>query len=293
MSFFIYNAAQAITIFGRIVMTDTTQKNKWKRWVKLAIIVYILIGVAIYFLQDMLLFHPVQLKQNEKYDFSEPHREVNIPVNNQSNLNIIQFTTKDSLPAGVVLYFHGNKRNIAWYAKFAPFFTKHNYEVWMIDYPGYGKSTGKFDEQTLYAWAKLLYKLARSRYPADSIIVYGKSLGTGIAAQLASTNNCKRLILETPYYSLTSMAKRYFFMYPVDWMIHYKIPTWQYLQKVEVPITIFHGTNDGLIPYRNCERLKKLLKKDDEFISIENGSHNDLYTFPQTVSKLDSLLELN
>jgi len=166
------------------------------------------------------------------------------------------------------------------------------YGTW-IDYPGYGKSTGKFDEQTLYAWAKLLYKLARSRYPADSIIVYGKSLGTGIAAQLASTNNCKRLILETPYYSLTSMAKRYFFMYPVDWMIHYKIPTWQYLQKVEVPITIFHGTNDGLIPYRNCERLKKLLKKEDEFISIENGSHNDLYTFPQTVSKLDSLLELN
>lgn len=279
-------------IFEHIVMKERTQKNKWKRWIKLILIVYIITGIAIYFLQDMIMFHPVQLKHDEKYNFSEPHKEVNIPINDQSNLSVVQFTTKDSLPRGVVLYFHGNKRNISWYARFAPYFTKHNYEVWMIDYPGYGKSTGKFDEQTLYAWAKLVYKLARSRYAADSIIIYGKSLGTGIAAQLASTSNCKRLVLETPYYSMTSMVRRYFFMYPVDWMIHYKIPTWQYLQHVEVPVTIFHGTDDGLIPYGNCERLKKELKKGDEFITIENGGHNDLFTFPQTVSKLDSLLEV-
>ncbi len=79
-------------------------------------------------------------------------------------------------------------------------------------------------------------------------------------------------------------------MYPVDWLVHYKIPTWQYLQKVEVPITIFHGTDDGVILYSNAERLKKVLKQTDEFVTIENGSHNDLYKFPQTMEKLDSLL---
>jgi pimeloyl-ACP methyl ester carboxylesterase len=275
-----------------MVTTERTKKYTWKRWIKIVGLVYLLAGIALYFLQDMILFHPLQLKQGDKYNFAAPHKEINIPINDQSNLNVVQFTTRDSLPRGVVLYFHGNKRNISWYAGFAPYFTKHNYEVWMIDYPGYGRSTGKFDEQTLYAWAKLVYKLARSHYAADSIIIYGKSLGTGIAAQLATANNCKRLVLETPYYSMTSMAKRYFFMYPVDWMIQYKMPTWQYLQSVEVPVTIFHGTDDGLIPYGNCERLKSVLKKGDEFVTIENGSHNDLFTFPKTVIKLDSLLEL-
>ena len=70
----------------------------------------------------------------------------------------------------------------------------------MIDYPGFGKSTGVFSEQLLYDWALTLYKLARAYYSPDSIIIYGKSMGTGIAAQLASIRDCRHLILETPYY---------------------------------------------------------------------------------------------
>ncbi|MES1222230.1 MAG: alpha/beta fold hydrolase, partial [Bacteroidota bacterium] len=196
----------------------TEQKPKWKKWLKIIITMYILGAIAIYLLQDYVMFHPVSLKKEDKYEFTQPHKEFNIPVNSESNLNIIQFTTNDSLPKGVVLYFHGNKKNISWYARFAPYFTKHNYEVWMIDYPGFGKSTGHFTEQALYDCAGQLYKFARSRFAADSIIVYGKSLGTCIAAQVASAHNCRKLILETPYYSMTSLARRYFFMYPVDWL---------------------------------------------------------------------------
>jgi len=159
-----------------------------------------------------------------------------------------------------------------------------------MDYPGFGKSTGNPSEKKLYDWAMQVYKLARSRFGSDSIILYGKSLGTGIATQLASVRNCKRVILETPYYSIPSLAKRYFFIYPVDWFIHYKIPSWEYIKKIEVPVTIIHGTNDGVIPYSNALRLKELLKPGDEFISIKNGSHNDCYTFKETVEKLDSLL---
>jgi hypothetical protein len=269
---------------------EATRKATWKKWAKILVTVYILGGIAIYLLQDYAMLRPVQLKKNEKYTFAQPCRDINIPIDNETNLNVVQFTTKDSLPRGVVLYFHGNKRNISRYAEYVNNFTKHGYEVWMIDYPGFGKSTGKFSEQTLYEWSGQLYKLARSRFSADSIIIYGKSLGTGIAAQLASVHNCKRLILETPYYDIPSIVRRYFFIYPVDWLIHYKIPTWQYLQKVEVPITIFHGTDDGVILYSNAEQLKKVLKPTDEFVTIENGSHNDLYTFPQTMQKLDSLL---
>ena len=253
-------------------------------------IIYVVLGAAFYFLQDYILFHPVTLKKNHKFDFSQKHSDVNLPITESSNLNIVQFLSTDTITRGIVLYFHGNKKNIAWYAKYPPYFTKHGYEVWIIDYPGFGKSTGKFTEQNLYQWAEYLYIFAKSRFQPDSIIIYGKSMGTGIATQLASKNKCKRLILETPYYDFPSVVKHYLPIYPIDWMVHYKFPTYRFLKNVDAPVTIFQGTNDWIVTYNNAERLKQFLKKDDEFITLKGGKHNDLYNYPETIGKLDSLL---
>ncbi len=252
-------------------------------------IVYGLIGIAIYYLQDIILFHPEKIEKHYSYNFPIAHKEINIPYNDSSNINIIQFTTTGS-PKGVVLYFHGNRKNIGWYARYAPNFTKNGYEIWMIDYPGYGKSTGKITEQLLYNYAEQLYILATTKFSKDHIVLYGKSMGSGIAAYLASRKNCRELILETPYYSITSLSAHYFPIYPVSRMIHYKIPSYQYLQEVIVPVTIFHGTSDGVIPYSNAEKLRPFLKPADQFVTIDGGSHNDLNDYPLFHEKLDSLL---
>lgn len=271
-------------------MTGKLKKNLLK-WAKIIAFVYILGGVGLYFLQDAILFHPVSLKSDHTYDFPEKHIDVNIRVNEKSNLNIVQFLSTDSSTRGVVLYFHGNKKNNSWYAKYPPYFTRHGYEVWMIDYPCFGKSTGKLSEENLYRWAGYLYQFARSRFDPDRIIIYGKSMGTGIAAQLASEKSCKKLILETPYYDFPAVIKHYLPFYPVDRMLHYKFPTYTYLKKVKAPVTIFHGTADRLTTYRNAKKLIQYLKPGDEFITIEDGSHNDLYKFKKTIVKLDSLLK--
>ena len=261
------------------------------RWIKILIIVYCLAGIAIYYLQDYLLFRPEAVNRNYKYDFPLKNKEVNIPYTSRSNINIIQFLPAVSPPKGVVLYFHGNKMNISRYSRYSGMFTSNGYEVWMIDYPGYGKSTGDFTEQQLYDWALLLYKLARVHYSRDSIIIYGKSMGTGIAAQLASVRDCRNLILETPYYNFPSIIGSYAFIYPVNNMIRFKIPTWQFLQQVTAPVNIFHGTNDWIIPLRNARKLIPFLKPSDQFTIIENGRHNDLPDFPVFLQKLDSLLK--
>ncbi|MGN6419702.1 MAG: alpha/beta hydrolase [Pseudobacter sp.] len=266
-------------------------RKKIIRWVKIILIVYAIIGIAIYSLQDYFMFRPVVVDKSHKYEFDIPYREVNLPYSSDVNINVIQFTTTDSVPKGVVLYFHGNRKNISWYAKNAPQFTRNGYEVWMLDYPGFGKSTGTLSEQKLYDWSLLLYKLARARYKPDSILLYGKSMGSGIAAQLGAIRDCRRLILETPYYSFPSILGSRLPMYPMDRMIKYKIPTWEYLQQVTAPVSIFHGTSDGVIPYRNAARLKPYLKQGDEFITVEDGSHNDLPSFPVYVQKMDSLLK--
>jgi pimeloyl-ACP methyl ester carboxylesterase len=275
-------------------MKDTKQRSRrWSRWAKLIVLIYCTAGIALYYLQDKLLFHPLAVDRNTHYDFGgQPYEEVNIPVDAGTNLNIIEFKTKnDTTRHGVVLYFHGNAKNISWYAPYAANFTAKGYEVWMMDYPGFGKSTGKLTEQKLYAYALLFYKLARARYKPAAIILYGKSLGTCIAAQLASLRDCKRLILECPYYSMVSLAQHYFPIYPVSAMLHYRLPTYSFLPAITAPLSIFHGTIDGLIPYSQGERLRSLLKPGDEFIPIEGGNHNDLNDFPMFHQKLDSLLE--
>lgn len=269
-----------------------TRRKILFRWIKVVLLLYGVIGILFYYLQNKIFFHPKALPASYQYSFGDQKfEELNLAYNSQSNINIILFKPATDTPRGVVLFFHGNRRNIEHYAEYAPVFTSHQYEVWMIDYPGFGKSTGQFSEPVLYEWALQFYKLARARYSPDSIIIYGKSLGTGIAAQLASIRDSRRLILETPYYDLRSIARPYLFMYPLNRMIPFEFPTWKYLQITGTPVTIFHGTDDGVIPFSNCEKLKSLLKPGSEFITIKGGSHNNLLKFPQMREKLEELLK--
>ena len=272
-------------------MQKKTRKKIWK-WVRILLIIYIIAGITLYFLQEKILFHPEKLPANHAFNFSIPFKEINLAVTNERNLSIVQFTVPDSVCQGVVLYFHGNRRNIERYVPFASNFTKNNYEVWMMDYPGFGKSTGERTEDIMYEDAKELYKMARARFAKDSIIIYGKSLGTGIASFLASVKDCKRLMLEAPYYSIDALAAHYLPFYPVSWMCKYHFPTYGYFEKVDAPISIFHGTHDEVIPYSQSKRLIKIAKPGAELITIEDGTHNNLNSYPLFHQKLDSLLHL-
>src|SRR5690349_9104418 len=154
------------------------QKRKpgkiWK-WLKILLIIYVVLGVAFYFFQDKILFRPEKLPAEHVFSFPVPFKEINLPVNNEKTINLVQFIVPDSLRKGIVLYFHGNMRNIERYAPYAINFTRNNYEVWMMDYPGYGKSIGERTEQIMYDDAKEIYKMARAKAGKDSIIFYGRS----------------------------------------------------------------------------------------------------------------------
>lgn len=262
------------------------------RWIKVIVLLYSIIGLALFYLQENFLFHPEKLAADYAWQFDEPFEELNIAFNEKDTMSLVKFFPKDSVRKGVVLYYHGNKQNIGRYAKFVNNFTKHGYEVWMEDYPGFGKSTGERTEKKLLAQALQVQKMALVKYHEDSIILYGKSLGTGIAAYVASQTNCKRLILETPYYNIPDVFAAYAFIYPTQRMIKYKIPTNEYLPNVNYPVIIFHGTNDWVIPYRCASKLKNVLKPTDEFITIEDGTHHNLADFDLYKTKLDSLLNL-
>jgi len=229
------------------------------RWLKVVLLAYGVIGIAVYYGQNRLLLHPEPLPRDEAFTFTQPFAELNLPYDAETNLNIIEFKATDrpadSLAKGIVLYFPDGKGNITTNSGEASAFTSRGYEFWIMDYPGFGKSTGIFSERNVYAYALEFYKLARSRWKPSQIVLCGQGLGTGIAAQLASVRNCRRLILIDAYYSVTSKFRRWLFLYPVSLMVHYHFPTYQYLPAVTDPITIVGGDR----------RLKAFLKPGDEF----------------------------
>jgi uncharacterized protein len=266
-------------------------KRRQLRWLTWIALLYGMIGIGFYFFQDMILFHPEPLARDYSYSFDLPHREVNIAYDRETNLNIVQFLPgSDAASKGVVLYFHGNRINISHYAGYAKNFTLRGYEVWMLDYPGFGKSTGSFTEERLYDYSLQVYRLARTRFQPDQIVIYGKSFGTGLASQLAAVRDCRLLILETPYYSFGSLVSHWMPGYPVENLLHYRFPTNEYLPKVTAPVLILHGTDDDLIPLKNAEKLIDALKPGDAFVRIEKGHHNNLNDFPLFHKQLDSVL---
>jgi hypothetical protein len=268
---------------------QVSTKRKIYRVIIVITLIYCSIGIALYHLQEKFLFHPVPLPQNFQFKFDVPFKEVNIPMNKTDTVNLIQFLPGDSASKGVLLYFHGNSDNVIRYERNAKIFTKSGYEVWIPDYPAYGKTTGELTEENVYKQAKEVYKLAHSKFSSDSIFVYGKSLGTGVASYIAAKEKCAGLILETPYYSIPSLFNTYAPIYPTGRMSHFKFPVGGYLEEVTEPVIIFAATSDKVIPFRNAAKLKKVLKPGDKFITIENGAHNNVTSSQIFQEKIDSM----
>ena len=228
------------------------------RWVKVFLLVYCVIGIAFYYSQDLLLFHP-EKEEPRKPRFSTPFTVLDIRYDASTTLNVVEFKATDrpadSAARGVVLYFPDASGNVSRHAGSFAELTAGGYEVWNVDYPGFGESKGDRSEQRLYAYALVFYKLARARWKPAQIVIYAKGFGTGIAAQLASVRNCRRLILEDPYYSMTSVYRRFLFLYPLGKLLHYHLPLYQYLPAITDPVTI----------YRGDKRLRSLLKPGDAY----------------------------
>jgi hypothetical protein len=249
-----------------------------------------MISASLYFLQEKILFLPTVLEQDYQYQFNHNFEELNFKTNDGAKLNTIHFKVEN--PKGVILYFHGNAGDLSRWGIIVEFFVEKQYDVLIMDYRTYGKSTGKLSEKVFYKDADLLYDYLKNNYDENAITLYGRSLGTGVATYLASKNKPKQLILETPYYSVVDVAKSRFPIFPVKKLLKYKFPTYQFIKAVTCPITMFHGTDDGVVSYASAEKLLHVSPKSQTtFITIEGGNHNDLIDFEEYRKGIDSVLK--
>jgi len=235
---------------------------------------YVLICAALYLKQESLIFYPDVLPANYTFSFLQPFKEIPIKTKDGTTLSSVLFTT--DRPKGVIFYLHGNAGALDSWGDVAKTYTALQYDVFMVDYRGYGKSQGSItSQQQMFDDIQAAYDTLKTRYAEDKIIVLGYSIGTGPAAHIAATNKPGRLILQAPYYSLTDMMLH---TYPVipTFILKYKLPTSDYLKQCTMPVTIFHGDADEVIYYGSSLKLQKLFKSGDTLITLHNQGHNGI-----------------
>ncbi len=250
-------------------------------WVQILLIlgvIYLLISVLIFFLQDYLMFKPEKLPSDFQFYYeNQETEEYNVETRDGAVINGLRFKARE--PKGVVFYLKGNSKSIKGWGKFAVDFTRHGYDVLMVDYRGFGKSTGRRTQKAIKRDMQVVYDKIREKVDEKYIILYGRSLGSGFAAKLASMNNPRMLILDAPYYSLSHVAKKYIPFMPLSLLIKFPMPTYKWLRYVQCPIHIIHGTDDHLIPYKSSLKLSKIKPKQTTLYTVIGGGHKNLNTF--------------
>lgn len=249
---------------------------------------YTTLALIFYFFQHLFFFRPEILSHHFKYKYPFPFEELDFEMEDGGHINAIYFKVPNS--RGVIYYLKGNSRSIKGWGKFAKDFVSNGYDFFMMDYRGFGKSRGKRTQTKLFDDAQYLYKWLRDRYPEDKIVVFGRSLGSGIAARVASWNKPRMLILDSPYLSFYHNTNRFLFFLPLKWLMRYDIRTDHYLKVASCPVHIVHGTKDRLIPFSQSLTLKKLYPDKISLNPIEGAHHNDLPEFPEFFELLYDIL---
>jgi pimeloyl-ACP methyl ester carboxylesterase len=256
-------------------------------------IIYIIAGYAalmlfVYLIQERLIFKPEKLKPDFVYKYDIPFKELFIDVAAGVRINGLHFYAKN--PLGLILYFHGNTRSIKGWAKYARDFYRYQYDVVLVDYRGFGKSTGRKSEKEMLNDVQIVYDTLAVQYPENHIIVYGRSLGSGFAAKLASDNSPRYLILDSPYYSFTKAVQRFIPVLPMRYVLRYRLQTDKWIRKVNCHTYIIHGSKDWLIPISQSQKLQQLNPRKITLITIEGGGHNNLPSFPEYHNFLRDIL---
>ncbi|GAA4269380.1 alpha/beta hydrolase [Hyunsoonleella aestuarii] len=240
--------------------------------------IYIFLGFFLYAFQDRMIFFPTELPQDYEYKFSYPFEEIFLKTDSNTTINALHF--KNDSPKGVVLYFHGNAGDLSRWGHVSENFMAKGYDVLVMDYRTYGKSKGNLTQESFYTDAQYCFDYLKNKYNEHDISVYGRSLGSGIATFIASVNNPKQIILETPYYSVAEVAQNRFPIFPVKSLLKHQFLSNEFIVNVTCPITMFHGTLDYVIPIGSALRLyEEAPKTNTKFVKIENGNHNDLSDF--------------
>jgi pimeloyl-ACP methyl ester carboxylesterase len=276
-----------------------SKSNVRKYLIRIGIIIvtlYVAICTGMYF-QDRIVFRPTVVDQSTQWDLKladgKPAQElsaeeITLEAELDGSLNAMHFKCHGE-SKGVVLFLHGNGGNLQGYLKRRSDFLRRHYDFFIVDYRGYGKSTGPISEAGVDADAEAAYDYLAKQYPPEKIVVYGQSLGSGFAVRLAKRHQPHRLFLEVPYTSLADVGAYQYPWLPVRLLTKYPGPSLALIDDLRCPVRVIHGTADEVIPYEMGQALAAKAK-DGRLYTCPDVGHNGCSQTTQYVKMLDENL---
>jgi hypothetical protein len=194
---------------------------------------------------------------------------------------------------GTIVLFHGNAGHIGHRVAKAAIYHLFGVGVLLVEYRGYGGNDGTPTEEGLYTdgRAAMDFLTKEKNLPPEKIAIYGESLGSGVAVQMATEYDAAALILETPFSSTAAVASAIYPFIPARLLLKDRYDNIAKIRNIKpMPVLIVHGTEDGVVPFTEGEKLFEAAAQPKRFIPIEGGNHNNLYDFPQTGTEIGAFL---
>ncbi len=239
--------------------------------------VYVVIVAAAYFLQRQLMYFPdiTRVAPAEAGVVGVEEIEITRP----DGVVLVAWFRAPDPGQPTVLYFHGNGGSVAWRDGIINYWSQQGFGFLFPNYRGYGGSTGSPSEDALISDGLAAYgELERRGVDVNSVTVYGESLGSGVAVQVAAQRKAASVVLKAPFTSTLDVARRAYPFLPVRLLMHDRYESIDHIAAIDAPLLIIHGDADTVVPFALGSRLFEAAVEPKLFHAVVGAGHNDLDT---------------
>jgi uncharacterized protein len=240
----------------------------------IALCLYAALATMVYLAQRSLMYFPDKTHVTPAEAGLSEAKEVPVTASDGVQVALWHVPPQDDKP--VIVYFHGNGGSLRYRV---PRFRKlidAGIGLVALEYRGYGGSPGSPSEQGFIADGQAAYRFAAAHYPAQQLVLWGESLGSGVAVAVAAEQPVGRVILEAPFTSAVALGAQHYWYLPVRLLMKDQFHSDSRIGKVTAPLMIMHGVHDRTVPYAMGERLFELANQPKHLVRFLDGGHDDL-----------------
>ena len=239
---------------------------------------YLGIVAVAYFAQRKFTYFPNAARVAPAAVGLEGFREVELPT--PDGQRVIAWYAPAPAGAPTILYFHGNGGGLANRAGRFGRYQQAGFGLFVMSYRGYSGSTGSPTEANNIADARLAYEyLIKQGLKPSDIFLYGESLGSGVAVQLAATVPVAGVILDAPYTSIVEVGAKAYPILPLSWLMVDRYESDKHIASINAPLLILHGARDQVIPLEMGQRMHALAREPKKIVVFPEGRHIDLDSY--------------
>ncbi|MBS0357904.1 MAG: alpha/beta fold hydrolase [Proteobacteria bacterium] len=242
------------------------------------IAIYLLAVLLTYIFQRNLMYHPNKNKASPEQVNAADMQVITLSTEDQLSITAWYKAANPHLPT--LIYFHGNAGSFADRIDRIRSYLNQGFGVLLLSYRGYAGNPGEPSEKGLYqdARAAIKFLLEQQKIPARCIVLFGESLGTGIAVQMATEYSVGAVVLQTPYTSFENLGKFHYRYFPSRWLLKDRYNSLSKIKQVNSPLLVLHGTNDDLVPLSEGKKLFQAANEPKEMKIYPGANHNGIFT---------------